>query len=126
MNAPDIAGRRILVVEDETMITMVIEEVLAGLGCEVVGPVSRLDAAERLAKETSIDAAILDVTVRGGKVFPVAEILQGRGIPFLLASGYGEWTFPEALKNQPRLAKPYTAAELERAVRALFEPATVG
>ena len=67
------AGLRVLVVEDEMLIAVLIEEVLQGLGCHVVGPVSRLDAALRLAHEEPLDAAILDVRIRGGQVYPVAE-----------------------------------------------------
>ena len=84
------AGLRILVVEDEMLIAVLIEEMLQGLGCQVVGPVSRLDAALRLAHEEPLDAAILDVRIRGGQVFPVAEELPARNIPFVLASGYGD------------------------------------
>lgn len=69
------AGLRILVVEDEMLIAVLIEEMLQGLGCHVVGPVSRLDAALRLAHEEPLDAAILDVRIRGGQVYPVAEEL---------------------------------------------------
>ena len=88
------AGLRILVVEDEMLIAVLIEEMLQGLGCQVVGPVSRLDAALRLAHEEPLDAAILDVRIRGGQVYPVAEELLARNIPFVLASGYGELGSP--------------------------------
>ena len=67
------AGLRILVVEDEMLIAVLIEEMLQGLGCHVVGPVSRLDAALRLAHEEPLDAAILDVRIRGGQVYPVVK-----------------------------------------------------
>jgi CheY-like chemotaxis protein len=88
------AGLRILVVEDEMLIAILIEVILQELGCHVVGPVSRLDAAMRLAHEEPLDAAILDVSIRGGQVYPVAEKLLARNIPFVLASGYGELGSP--------------------------------
>ena len=84
------AGLRILVVEDEMLIAILIEVILQELGCHVVGPVSRLDAAMRLAHEEPLDAAILDVRIRGGQVYSVAEELLARNIPFVLASGYGD------------------------------------
>lgn len=118
MNDP-VAGRRILVVEDEGLVAMLIEDTLADLGCVVVGPTGRLDTALQLADDETLDAAILDVTVRGGKIYPVAERLLARGIPFVLASGYGDWALPETLRDQPRLTKPFTTAELERQVRML-------
>lgn len=120
MTAPtNLAGHRILVVEDDMLIAVLIEEVLQELGCVVVGPVGKLDAALHLAGSEALDAAILDVNIRGGLVFPVAERLRARGIPFAFASGYGDWALPEALQNQPRLTKPFTAHELEMQVMSL-------
>ena len=124
MSSDEVAGRRILVVEDETIIAMVIEDVLQDLGCVVVGPVGKLDAALRLARDEALDAAVLDVTIRGGDVFPVAELLIARGVPFLLSSGYGDWALPKELQNLPRLTKPFTAQELEEQVRLLLAGAT--
>lgn len=114
-------GRRVLVVEDETTITLVIEEALADLGAQVVGPASRLDAALRLASEEAIDAAILDVNIRGGNSYPIADVLTERGIPFLFCSGYGEWALEERHRNRPRLTKPYSSKDLENGVLQLFE-----
>ena len=118
----DIAKRRILVVEDETMIALLIEDMLETLGCVVVGPTGRLEEAIRLAREEAFDAAILDVTIRGGQSFPVAEILRERDIPFVLASGYGEWALPEAFRGNTRLQKPFTDAEFEGALNAVCAP----
>lgn len=114
-----LAGRRILVVEDDMMIAVFIEEVLQELGCVVIGPTGKLDAALRLASDEVLDAAILDVTIRGGQVFPVAERLLARGIPFALASGYGDWALPEAFRHQFRLTKPFSTEELEAQVQSL-------
>jgi CheY-like chemotaxis protein len=114
-----IAGRRILVVEDEMLIAMVIEDVLQSIGSEIVGPAATLEKALKLAAEETFDVAILDVTIRGGKVYPVAELLAARGIPFLFASGYGDWVLPEALRDKPRLMKPFTAAALREQIELL-------
>ena len=85
----------------------------------MVGPVARLDAALQLASDEALDAAVLDVTIRGGHIQPVAEQLLARGIPFVLASGYGDWSLPENLRDQPRLTKPFSHQELEQQVRQL-------
>ncbi len=122
MNAfTNLAGYRILVVEDDMMIALQVEEALQALGCLVIGPVGKLDAALRLAGDEQLDAAVLDVNVRGGQVFPVAERLMSRGIPFAFASGYGDWALPEAFRNQPRLTKPFTVRELKARVQALCD-----
>jgi DNA-binding response OmpR family regulator len=114
-----LAGRRILVVEDDMLIAMEIEEILQKLGCTVVGPVGKLEVALRLAASEALNAAILDVNIRGGHVYPVAELLRTRGIPFALASGYGDWALPPAFRDQPRLTKPFMRGELEAQVRLL-------
>ena len=119
MTSADLAGCRILVVEDEMLIAVMIEETLQDLGCVVVGPVAKLDAALRLARDEALDGAILDVTIRGGQVYPVTEHLLARGIPFVLASGYGDWALPDTLQDQARLTKPFTIDELKSHVRLL-------
>ena len=119
MKISDIAGCRVMIVEDEALIAFEIESVLEAFGCEVVGPVSAVETALQLARESMLDAAILDVTVRGGKIYPVAEHLVARDIPFVLASGYGDWALPDILQDRPRLTKPFTASELEEQLAAL-------
>jgi DNA-binding response OmpR family regulator len=120
MSGTEIAGRRILVVEDEMLIAMIIEDAVRDSGGEIVGPVATLEAALKLAAEEEFDAAILDVTIRGGKVYPAAELLLKRGIPFVFASGYGDWALPEELRDKPRLTKPFTLAVLEEQIRLLY------
>lgn len=115
-------GRRVLVVEDEMTIAVAIEDTLQELGAEVVGPVSRLDAALRLAGEAPIDAAILDVNIRDGNSYPVADILVRRGIPFVLCSGYNDWALEERHRDHPRLTKPYTSKELEDRLLQVLTP----
>jgi len=119
MTTDSLAGCRILVVEDEILIAVMIEETLRSLGCIVVGPVAKLEAALRLACNETLDGAILDVTIRGGQVYPVTEHLLARGIPFVLASGYGDWALPDTLQDQARLTKPFTTHELENHIRLL-------
>ncbi len=122
MNRVSHLRRRILVVEDETAIAMIFEEVLWEAGFEVVGPVSKLAAAISLAREEVLDAAVLDITIRGGAVYPVADILIQRNVPFVLASGYEEWALPDAYRGLPRLSKPFTPEDIDRMLAQLFPP----
>jgi DNA-binding response OmpR family regulator len=123
MSNDTIAGCRVLVVEDEMLIAMEVEDALQALGCQILGPVATVDRALKLALEETFDAAVLDVTIRGGNAYPVAEVLLARGIPFVFASGYGDWALPETLRNQPRLTKPFTAAQLEEQIISLLHAA---
>jgi two-component SAPR family response regulator len=121
MTSQGVTGCRILVVEDETLIVLMIEGALAEMGCDIVGPAAKLEAALNLANDGEFDAAILDVTIRGGKVYPVAEQLIARGIPFVFASGYGNWALPEALRDRPRLTKPFTFGALKEQIKSLCD-----
>lgn len=123
MSGNEGAGCRVLVVEDDMLIAVAIEEVLQALNCQVVGPVALLEKALKLAQGETFDVAILDVTIRGGKVYPVAELLLARGIPFVFASGYGDWALPEALRDQPRVMKPFTVTKLEEQIKLLCSAA---
>ena len=115
---------RILVVEDEMLIALMIEDALTDLGCEMVGPASTLEAAMTLAAEKPLHAAFLDVTIRGGEVFPVAERLLERGVPFVFSSGYGDWALPVAFRGYRRLVKPFTGAELTDMIETLRRDAS--
>jgi CheY-like chemotaxis protein len=113
-------GRQVLVVEDEMTIVVILEDTLLGLGAQVVGPVARLDTALRLAKEAPIDAALLDVNIRGGNSYPVADILAERGIRFAFSTGYSDWALEERHRDRPRLTKPFTSKGLEIQVLELL------
>ena len=103
----ELAGKRILIVEDEPIIAMSLEDMLNDFGCEVVGPVLRLADAWAAARDERLDAAILDVNLGDGPSFSVAEILAGRGIPFCFSTGYGESSVPVQFHSAPVLQKPY-------------------
>jgi DNA-binding response OmpR family regulator len=113
-------GRRVLVVEDEMTIVLVIEQALQELGAELVGPTAHLETALRLATEERIDAALLDINVRGGKSHGVADVLCGREIPFAFCSGYGDWSIEMRHRDRPRLTKPFTAGDVAAVVLALL------
>ena len=115
-----LAERRILVVEDSPVVAEAADDMLRDMGCVVVGPATTMAPALQMAGEEQLDAAIVDINIRGGKAFPVMRILHGRGIPFLLTSGYADWTLPEEWQDRPRLAKPYTPNQLREALLALL------
>jgi len=108
-------GRRLLVVEDEYLIAADLAHVLTGQGANVIGPAGSIkDALDMLATERQIDGAILDINVRGEQVYPVADALRARGVPFVFATGYDSWVIPDAFASVPRLEKPVRAAALAR------------
>jgi DNA-binding response OmpR family regulator len=102
-----LAGLRVIVVEDELLIAMLIEDILVEQNCVILGPFHRVDLALEAARGGDVDVAVLDVNVAGVKVWPVAEILEARGIPFLLLSGYGRDAVPENHPGWTVCAKPF-------------------
>lgn len=115
----DLAGLRVLVVEDEMMVSMLIEDMLADLGCLVVGPAARLDDAIVLAKTGEIDCAVLDVNLGGQPIFPVADVLRERNCPFAFATGYGDAGLRDVDKGAPVLQKPFREGDLARVLGEL-------
>jgi CheY-like chemotaxis protein len=107
-------ARRVLVVEDEMLIGMLLEDMLTDMGHTVVAIVPRVNEALTAAKQESFDLAILDVHLHGQAVFPVADALIERGIPFVFATGYGERGLPEQYRSRPILQKPFAKDDLER------------
>ena len=100
-------GLRVLLVEDEAMICLLLEDMLQEFGCEIVGPACDLKRATDLAQgEASIDVAVLDVNLGGQVVFPVAEILAKRGVPILFTTGLGADELPEAWRGHQTVQKP--------------------
>jgi CheY-like chemotaxis protein len=110
------APRRVLIVEDEVLVSILIEEALANLGFEVAAVADSLEEALAHAEAGNFDCAILDVHVRGKDVFPVAEALEARGLPFVFATGDGQNGVPDKYRGRPVLQKPFMVPELERAL----------
>jgi DNA-binding NtrC family response regulator len=108
---------RILIIEDEALICMLLEDVLQGLGCAVVGPAMTVDHAERLARSEEVHFAVLDVNLGRGDSFGVAEILAGKGVPFAFITGYGKAGVRKDLQHAPVLQKPIDIDRLEQILR---------
>jgi len=105
---PDLAGRQVFLVEDEAMVAMMIEDMLQELGCVLAGCAGTLRGA--LAKVHALsefDIAVLDVNLGGEHVYPVADILQGRGVPFVFSTAYGAGNLAERYPESRVLHKPY-------------------
>ncbi|CAN7152598.1 response regulator [Brevundimonas sp. LjRoot202] len=110
------AGRRVLIVEDESLVAMLLETILEDMGCLAVGPAATVDEGLRMAADETVDAALLDVNVAGRQVFPVAQALKDRGVPFIFSTGYGEGGLPDEWRGQPTLQKPFTEAAVRDAL----------
>jgi CheY-like chemotaxis protein len=115
-----LSGRRVLVVEDEVMVSWVLEDMLAELGCEVVGPAARIDQALAIVDMETIDLAILDVNLNGKKSFPVADALVAKGVPFVFSTGYNRDGIPDTYKVYPMMQKPYALVNLSGALEGLI------
>ena len=98
---------RVLIVEDEAAVSILIEDMLLDLGVEIAGRASRLNPALRLAYEADLEAAILDINIGGVHSYPVADVLHSRGIPVIFATGYGSSVLPERLRSCQTLHKPF-------------------
>jgi CheY-like chemotaxis protein len=118
--------KKILVVEDEALIAEMVVDMLVGLGATVIGPATTLAKGLSLAGSEDIDAAVLDINLRGERIDPIAEVLQARGIPMLFATGYGMAADADR-RGAPVIDKPYTQETLGSAlIRAMRMPKAVG
>ena len=103
---------RILVVEDSPVIAMATEDMLRAFGHMPLGPVGNMADALASVENEEMDAAIVDLNIRGTKVFSLLSILERRGIPFLIVSGYADWKMPNEWARRPRLQKPFSETQL--------------
>jgi len=120
MTAPP-AALKILVVEDNYMIATLIEHGLTSAGWRVSGPVPRLAEALDAASRESYDAAVLDINLHNERVFPVADLLSQRNVPYLFVTGYN--SVPAGYAQLPRIVKPFKIDELLCALSKLVKPA---
>ena len=114
----DLSGRRVLLVEDEAMIAMLLEDMLGDLGCAVIGPAYGVAAALELARRhADIDVAILDVNLAGSPVYEVADLLRDRRVPMVFCTGYGDTRLRPQDQGAPLLGKPFRAREVAQALQ---------
>jgi CheY-like chemotaxis protein len=113
------AGKRVLVVEDELMIRMLLQDMLADLGYTLAGEAGRVEEALALARQGEFDVAILDVNLNGQPISPVVDVLIERRVPFVFATGYGQRGVPEPYRGTPTLQKPFQVDALARAIDAV-------
>ena len=118
----DLAGLRVFVVEDEALVLMTLEDMLADLGCQMVASARHVDEALRLAQDIAVDVALLDVNVSGLRIDPVAELLAARAIPIVFVTGYEAPSLPQGIARSTRVGKPFQAADLTRGMRQVLAP----
>ena len=121
MTAP-LQGCKVLVVEDEFLVAMLIQEILEAAGCIVSGPIPRVAEALSAANHETYDAAILDINLGGDRIDPVAAALSQRDVPFAFVTGYSTGALPGEYAERPRLCKPFKMAELVGMVSNLVNP----
>lgn len=110
----------VFLVEDETLIRMMVADMVGELGHRVVAEAGNIEAAAQLARSARFDFAILDINIDGRNILPVAEIIENRNLPFLFCSGYGTTGLLDPFRQRPVLRKPFLAGELGRAIDGLF------
>ena len=115
-------GLRVLIVEDETLIAMMLEDLLEEIGCRIAGAAATVGQAldQLVALGGQLDAAVLDVNLGGEKVYPVADALAAKGVPFMFATGYGTSGVSERYPERTVIAKPYRLPTLSWALRSLL------
>lgn len=116
-------GKSILVAEDETLIAMVLEDMLSDMGCALAGSAHSVSSAMDIVGSARIDAAILDIELSDGKSWPIADVLSARKIPFAFATGHGQDADLDArFATAPILAKPFDSDQLREILETLLSP----
>jgi CheY-like chemotaxis protein len=118
---PAATAKRVLVVEDELMIRMLLEDMLGELGYTVAAEAARIDEALEATKTAEFDLAILDVNLDGQPISPVVDALVARGTPFVFATGYGERGLPEPYRDRPTLKKPFQMEGLKQMLETALD-----
>jgi CheY-like chemotaxis protein len=125
MNSP-FSGRRVLLVEDEMLVVWLLEDMLADLGCAVVGPAASVNQALAMIDAEAIDVAVLDVNLNGQMSYPIADALAARGVPFVFSTGYNKDSLPNSYQSFPVLQKPFERLKLGDTLAKLLTPKEPG
>ena len=112
--------RRVLLVEDEVLITLLLQDMLLDLECEIADAPANLDDALSAARNGAFDLALVDLNLRGKLTYPVADILKARQIPFIFVTGYGSAALEPAYAGAPVLEKPFHRKDLEAMIARVF------
>jgi CheY-like chemotaxis protein len=113
---------RVLVVEDESLVAMMLEDMLDTIGYQVAGVASNIEQAQQTIVDAAFDVVLLDVNLKGALSFGIAEKLRAMGVPFVLSTGYGQMGVPAAYRDAPIIAKPFRVADLQQALEAALKP----
>ncbi len=112
----ELSNRKVLVVEDEMMIAMLIEDMLDEPGCTLVGPATNVPRALDLIDKEQVEVAVLDLNLDGQDTYAIADALQRKNLPFIFATGYGSAGLRKEYGNRPVLQKPFQISELDTAL----------
>lgn len=115
-----VTGLRVLIVEDENLVALLLEDMLAELGHTVIGPVARVKKALDMIQREEIDLAILDVNINGENTYSIADVLAARDVPFFFSTGYAKKSLHEPHQDRPTLQKPFQRHDLERLFAEIF------
>lgn len=115
-----LAGKRILVVEDEYFIASDLKRALVNEGVVVIGPVGDVTRALSLMNDEALDAAVLDVNLEGSNSYPIADVLMRHSVPYIFLTGYDGWSLPEQYRATPRVAKPFSMPIVLSAIEQLL------
>ena len=116
MSKRELSNRKVLVVEDEMMIAMLIEDMLDEFGCKLVGPATNVPRALELIGKETVDVAVLDLNLDGKDTYAIADALRQKNVPFIFATGYGSTGMRPEYGDRPVLQKPFQAKDLETAL----------
>lgn len=117
-----LSGHHVLVVEDEMLVLLNVEDMLADLGCESVSAAATVAQALALIDTQAFDAAMVDVNLDGRKSYVVADALAARGVPFVFSTGYSGQSLDDGYRDRPVLGKPYRVADLVEILTRLLRP----
>jgi CheY-like chemotaxis protein len=112
---------RVLIIEDETLIALLLEDMLTELGCTILGSASTVEAAIEFVARTPPSVAVLDINLGGEKSYVVAEALARRGVPFVFSTGYADGRLEAPWQDRPMLQKPFGQEQLAEALQTALK-----